>query len=218
MVDKRTEQIKELLPVYFIMGSTNCNGRDPVRVLEEAIAGGITLFQFREKGESALTGKEKVRLAERLKKICQENHIPFIVNDDLDLAIELDAHGIHVGQDDLEADIVREKFSNKILGVSAHTIEEAEQAIKDGADYLGLGPIYPTNSKDDAREVAGTGIIECFRNHGITIPIVGIGGITPANAEEVIQASADGVAVISAIASSSDVKETAKSFLRATSK
>ncbi|MFC0015204.1 MULTISPECIES: thiamine phosphate synthase [Allobacillus] len=218
MVDKRTEQIKELLPVYFIMGSSNCNGRNPVDVLEEAIAGGITLFQFREKGESALTGKEKVRLAERLQKVCQENHIPFIVNDDFELAIELDADGIHVGQDDLAAVIIREKFSNKILGVSAHTIEEAEQAIKDGADYLGLGPIYPTRSKDDAEEVAGTEIIKRFRDHGITLPIVGIGGISPESAEQVIQAGADGVAVISSIASSSDVEETAKSFLRATSK
>lgn len=159
-----------------------------------------------------------MRLAERLQRVCQENHIPFIVNDDLDLAIELNADGVHVGQDDLEAGIVREKFSNKILGVSTHTIEEAAQAIKDGADYLGLGPIYPTSSKDNAEEVAGTEIIERFRDHGITLPIVGIGGITSENAEQVIQAGADGVAVISAIASSPNVEEAAKSFLRANNK
>jgi thiamine-phosphate pyrophosphorylase len=207
-------EIEELLQLYFIMGSTNCNA-DPVYVLKQAIEGGITLFQYREKGVGSLEGLEKVRLAEKLYRVCKDAGVPFIVNDDVDLAVELDADGIHVGQEDLAADFVREKAANKILGVSAHTIEEAEKAIEDGADYLGLGPIYPTISKDDARTVSGLTIIENFRKNGITIPIVGIGGITAANARDVIQAGANGVSLISAIAAADDVKKASEELKRA---
>jgi thiamine-phosphate pyrophosphorylase len=207
-------EIEELLQLYFIMGSTNCNA-DPVYVLKQAIEGGITLFQYREKGVGSLEGLEKVRLAEKLYRVCKDAGIPFIVNDDVDLAVELDADGIHVGQEDLAANFVREKAANKILGVSAHTIEEAEKAIEDGADYLGLGPIYPTISKDDARTVSGLTIIENFRKNGITIPIVGIGGITAANARDVIQAGANGVSLISAIAAADDVKKASEELKRA---
>jgi thiamine-phosphate pyrophosphorylase len=207
-------EIEELLQLYFIMGSTNCNA-DPVYVLKQAIEGGITLFQYREKGVGSLEGLEKVRLAEKLYRVCKDAGIPFIVNDDVDLAVELDADGIHVGQEDLAANFVREKAANKILGVSAHTIEEAEKAIEDGADYLGLGPIYPTISKDDARTVSGLAIIENFRKNGITIPIVGIGGITAANARDVIQAGANGVSLISAIAAADDVKKASEELKRA---
>jgi thiamine-phosphate pyrophosphorylase len=207
-------EIEELLQLYFIMGSTNCN-TDPVYVLEQAIEGGITLFQYREKGAGSLEGLEKVRLAEKLYKVCKDAGIPFIVNDDVDLAVELDADGVHVGQEDAGANFVREKTANKILGVSTHTIEEAEKAIEDGADYLGLGPIYPTISKDDARAVSGLTIIENFRKNGITIPIVGIGGITASNARDVIQAGANGVSLISAIAAAADVKKASEELKRA---
>lgn len=214
MTTFRQHEIEEILQLYFIMGSTNCK-KDPVYVLEQAIEGGITLFQFREKGEGALEGIEKLRLAERLHKVCSDAGIPFIVNDDVDLAVEMDVDGIHVGQEDLAANFVREKAGDKILGVSAHTLEEAEKAIEDGADYLGLGPIYPTFSKDDARAVSGLSIIENFRKNGITIPIVGIGGINAANARNVIQAGANGVSLISAIAAAEDVKKATEELKRA---
>ncbi|WP_175989437.1 thiamine phosphate synthase [Bacillus sp. Marseille-Q1617] len=214
MTTFRQHEIEEFLQLYFIMGSTNCK-KDPVYVLEQAIQGGITLFQFREKGKGALEGIEKVRLAERLQKVCSEAGIPFIVNDDVDLAVEMDADGIHVGQEDLAANFVRERAGDKILGVSAHSLEEAEKAIEDGADYLGLGPIYPTISKDDARAVSGLSIIENFRKNGITIPIVGIGGINAANARNVIQAGANGVSLISAIAAAEDVKKASEELKRA---
>lgn len=203
------KKIEELLNVYFIMGSANCHGKDPVEVLEEAIEGGITLFQFREKGNGALIGAEKRKLAERLQRVCKESDIPFIVNDDVDLAIDIDADGIHVGQEDEKAHEVRKRIPEKILGVSAHTLSEAKQAIADGADYLGLGPIYPTNSKDDIVKVHGLDIIKSFREHHITTPIVGIGGITTSNAHEVIQAGGNGVSVISAIASAPKIKDAA---------
>jgi thiamine-phosphate pyrophosphorylase len=214
MANARKSSIEDLLQLYFIMGSTNCIA-DPVHVLQQAIEGGITLFQYREKGPGALEGPEKTKLAEKLLRVCKDADIPFIVNDDVDLALELDADGIHVGQEDLAAEFVRKKAVDKIIGVSTHTIEEAEKAIGDGADYLGLGPIYPTISKDDARAVSGLSIIENFRKNGISVPIVGIGGINAKNARAVIQAGANGVSLISAIAAAADVKKAAMDLKRA---
>jgi len=201
-------KMRELLKVYFIMGSVNCK-RKPADVLEEAIAGGITLFQYREKGARALTGEEKWRLGKELQAICQKHHIPFIVNDDVDLAIELDADGVHIGQEDEPADLVRKKIGDKILGVSAHTFEEAERAIAQGADYIGVGPIFSTKTKEDAKKAQGPQIISSMRNQDIAIPIVGIGGINSENAGQVVANGADGVAVISAISYADDVKKSA---------
>lgn len=206
MITTGKSKIKEMLSLYFIMGSTNCK-QDPVYVLEQAIAGGITLFQYREKGIGALHGMEKVRLAEKLQQVCKDAGIPFIVNDDLDLAIALDADGVHVGQEDEAASYVRQRIGNKILGVSTHSLTEAHHAIAHGADYLGLGAIYTTYSKDDIVKIHGTDIIRSFREANITIPIVGIGGITSSNAKEIIEAGANGVAVISAIAGADNVKQ-----------
>ncbi|EDL66506.1 thiamine phosphate synthase [Bacillus sp. SG-1] len=194
-----SQQIKELLKVYFIMGSANCL-QHPEEVLRGAIKGDITLFQFREKGNGCLQGEDKLQLAKRLQSICQENQIPFIVNDDIELAVELDADGVHIGQEDEPAEDVRRKIGNKkILGVSAHTLEEAEHAIAAGADYLGIGPIYPTLTKEDAKAVQGLTFIQELRESGIVIPLVGIGGITAENAAPIIGAGADGVSVITAI-------------------
>jgi thiamine-phosphate pyrophosphorylase len=202
--------LREALKVYFIMGSPNCLKR-PDEVLKEAIAGGITLFQFREKGKDALTESEKYRLARQLQSICKENQVPFIVNDDIELAIELDADGVHIGQEDEPVKVVRSRIGdNKILGVSVHTPEEAEVALNEGADYFGIGPIYPTSTKDDAKPVRGTELIEILREQGCTIPIVGIGGITSENAAEVIKAGADGVSVITAISLADSPYEAAK--------
>jgi thiamine-phosphate pyrophosphorylase len=201
------EKIKDLLKVYFILGSTNCT-KNPVQVLEEAIAGGITIFQFREKGNGALNGTEKYELALNLQRICKAASIPFIVNDDVDLALELDADGIHIGQEDEPVENIREKIGNKILGVSAHTIEEARKAVEYGADYLGIGPIFSTKTKEDAKEVQGTSLIEKLRKSGFDIPLVGIGGITVSNAHSVIQAGADGVSVITAISLAKEITKT----------
>ncbi|WP_026575297.1 thiamine phosphate synthase [Bacillus sp. UNC438CL73TsuS30] len=203
------ESIQAALKVYFIMGSNNCN-KDPETVLEEAIAGGITLFQFREKGKGALDGAAKYDLARRLQQICRMNKIPFIVNDDVGLALELDADGIHIGQDDEPVETIRERIGNKILGVSTHTLEEAEVAVRCGADYLGIGPIFPTSTKEDAKAVQGTSLIDKLRGNGIMIPLVGIGGINASNASMVLKAGADGVSVITSISKAADVTESAR--------
>ncbi|WP_018663606.1 thiamine phosphate synthase [Heyndrickxia acidiproducens] len=198
------EDLRKALKLYFIMGSNNCQAR-PQEVLEEAIKGGITIFQFREKGTGALKDRKKQELAEELQFICQKHDVPFIVDDDVDLALILGADGVHIGQDDEPVEAVRSKIGDKIIGVSAYTFEEAEQAVRGGADYIGAGPIFPTQSKEDAKKAQGTQMIKKMRNNGIQIPIVGIGGINLENAAGVIAAGADGISVISAIASAENV-------------
>ncbi|PDY55340.1 thiamine phosphate synthase [Bacillus toyonensis] len=209
MMRIETKKMSNLLQVYFIMGSNNCT-KDPLAILKEALDGGVTLFQFREKGEGALTGEDRVRFAKKLQALCKEYGVPFIVNDDVELAIELDADGVHVGQDDEGITSVREKMGNKIIGVSTHTIEEAKWAIENGADYLGVGPIFPTSTKKDTKAVQGTKGLAHFREQGITVPIVGIGGITIENTATVIEAGADGVSVISAISLADSAYESTK--------
>jgi thiamine-phosphate pyrophosphorylase len=205
------ESLRDSLKVYFIMGSTNCK-ENPAQVLREAIEGGITLFQFREKGTGALTGDKKVELAKELQQICREHQLPFIVNDDIDLAIALNADGIHIGQEDEPVEDVRKKICGKIIGVSVHSYEEAMVAAAGGADYFGIGPVFPTKTKEDAKPSNGTKLIEELRERGFSIPIVGIGGITAENAGTVIQAGADGVSVITAISQAPSVTETAKAL------
>ncbi|MBW4083350.1 thiamine phosphate synthase [Paenibacillus sp. S150] len=207
-------KMRRLLKLYFIMGSVNCR-KSPLDTLAEAIDGGITLFQFREKGIASFTGLAYMELAQQLQRRCREHQVPFIVNDDIELAAALDADGVHVGQDDAPARSIRQRLgAHKIIGVSAHTPEEAKQAIADGADYLGVGPVYTTSSKDDAEAVQGTAVIEELRRIGLTIPLVGIGGINANNAAPVIRAGADGISVISAIAGAADIRGAAREFLR----
>ncbi|RFU70050.1 thiamine phosphate synthase [Peribacillus saganii] len=200
------ENLKDALKVYFIMGSVNCTIH-PTEVLRQAIAGGITMFQFREKGKGALIGDEKYKLAKELQWICRDNQIPFLVNDDIELAMALDADGVHIGQEDEPAEYVRKQIGDKILGISVHSYEEATAAIQSGADYFGIGPIFLTETKEDAKPVQGTTVIQEFRANGITMPIVGIGGITPENAAIVISAGADGVSVITAISKAASIPD-----------
>ena len=206
------DAIKEALKVYFIMGSPNCKD-NPAQVLQEAIEGGITLFQFREKGIGALTDDKKVELAKELQQICRDQRIPFIINDDIELAIALNADGVHIGQDDEPIEEVKKKIgSDKIIGVSVHSYDEAMTALEGRADYFGIGPVFPTSTKEDAKPSNGTKLIEELRARGVTIPIVGIGGITAKTARSVIQAGADGVSVITAISHADSVTEAAKAL------
>ncbi|MCM3617027.1 thiamine phosphate synthase [Sutcliffiella horikoshii] len=206
---------REELNLYFVMGSSDCNGRDPSGVLQEAINGGITLFQFREKGHDAKVGAEKKELALELKKICKRHDIRFIVNDDIDLAVEIGADGVHIGQEDTAFPVAKEKLiSRMIIGVSCHTVEEAEAAVNHGADYIGVGPMYFTTTKKDIREVKGPEVVRQIRNAGMTIPIVGIGGISVENTGEILESGADGVAVISAITKAGSPFAAASEFSR----
>lgn len=205
------KEMKAYLSVYFIMGSNN-TAADPLEVIEKALKGGATLFQFREKGTDALVGEDKLELAARVQKLCRLYKVPFIINDDVDLALQLEADGVHIGQEDASARSVREKIGDKIMGVSAHTIDEVRQAIDDGADYVGVGPVYPTETKKDTRAVMGVNLIKQIRMKNLDIPVVGIGGITIENTLPVIQAGADGVSMISAISKAADPEQAARQF------
>lgn len=209
------DRMRKLLRAYLVLGSTNCRDH-PLRVLEEALTGGITLVQFREKGPGALTGEPLRALAVQLQAACRRRGVPFLVNDDVELALEIGADGVHVGQEDEAAARVRARIGGRILGVSAHTFAEAEAAVRHGADYLGIGPIYPTASKADAKAPQGPGLIRELLARGITSPLVGIGGITTETAGEVIRAGADGVAVISAVTQATDVQDSAARLYAAT--
>lgn len=192
-------KLKDLLRLYLVMGSTNCMENDSLTVLDAALKGGVSLFQYREKGTGAKSGQEKIVHGQELMNRCRSYGVPFVVNDDVELALTLDADGLHIGQEDGPISIIREKFAGKLLGVSVHNVQEAEEAEKCGADYLGVGPMYFTSTKTDLHEVKGPDIIKEIRAAGITLPIVGIGGIDKERVASVVEAGADGVAVISAI-------------------
>lgn len=214
----RQAAVQRALSLYFIMGTTNIAGgeKEAIAVLEAALAGGISCFQLREKGPGALSGSALQAFAVQCRSLCRSYGVPFIVNDDAELAMAADADGVHIGQNDGTAEDVRRRIgSGKWLGISAHSKEEARLAFAAGADYIGTGPIYPTATKKDAEPVKGTVLIEDIRSALPSFPIVGIGGVTAENCSAVIAAGADGVAVISAIASADYPAEAAKTFLAA---
>ncbi|MEK3854501.1 thiamine phosphate synthase [Cytobacillus sp. FSL H8-0458] len=209
-----TKQMRDWLKVYFIMGSVNCH-QNPEDILRSAIKGGISLFQFREKGAGCLHGHEKETLAKELQAICKESNVPFIVNDDIELALSLNADGVHIGQEDEPADVVRRKIGGKILGVSVHNMTEAKEAIRQGADYLGIGPIYPTSTKKDAKAVQGLTFLKELRAADIQIPVVGIGGINAKNTPPIMDAGAEGVSVITAISQADSPEQSARELKEA---
>ena len=198
--------IQYALRKYFIMGSQNCN-QNPVAVLESAAKAGITAFQFREKGHSSLTGHAKLELGKRLRAICRNYHIPFFVNDDVELVDLLDADGIHVGQDDHSVKELRKYFPNKVIGLSVSTPEELVNSPIKLVDYIGAGPVFPTTSKADAKTSVGLEWIEELRTQFPNLPIVGIGGINTKNARSVLAAGADGISFISAITEAENIEE-----------
>lgn len=198
--------MKSSLSVYFIMGSQNAS--KPLATLERALEAGISCFQLREKGPHTLTGDAYVAFAHACQQLCHTYDVPFIVNDDVALALALDADGIHVGQDDLSIQSFRAQAPHKIIGVSVHNEAQLHEAVRHGADYVGIGPIYPTTSKRDAESPAGHHFLKQARALYPHLPIVGIGGINEQNAQAVRASGADGIAVISAICNSRDMPRT----------
>lgn len=192
------------LDKYFILGTVNCNEKQPLEIIEAALKAGVTMFQLREKGEGALQGESYIRFAKECQHLCRQYQVPFIVNDDVELALTLDADGIHVGQEDLAIKEFRKMSPGKIIGVSVHTLMELNEAIINGADYVGIGPIFTTKSKADAIQSSLVFLVEA-RNAQPTFPMVAIGGITIQNSHLVRQTGANGVAVISEIAESKDI-------------
>ena len=204
---------KELLKLYFICGTTTCLGKDLYTVVEDALKGGITLFQFREKGEGALEGSEKVELAIKLQDFCKKYNVPFIVNDDIELALEIDADGVHVGQDDLGVDEIRKLMPNKIIGLSIGNEEELKQSKVEYVDYVGVGPVYVTQSKDDAGGAIGYEGLELMRRFLPQMPLVAIGGIQTQHIKDVMKTNVDGVSIISAISYSDNIEKTVREMI-----
>ena len=204
---------KELLKLYFICGTTTCLGKDLYTVVEDSLKGGITLFQFREKGKGALEGKEKLKLAVKIQDLCKKYNVPFIVNDDIELALEIDADGVHVGQDDLGVDEIRKLMPNKIIGLSIGNEEEFKQSKVEYVDYVGVGPVYVTQSKDDAGGAIGYEGLELMRRFLPQMPLVAIGGIQTQHIKDVMKTNVDGVSIISAISYSDNIEKTVREMI-----
>lgn len=197
---------KEELLLYAVTDRSWLHGRTLKEQVKEALDGGVTFLQLREKQiDSELFLQE----AQELKELCKQYQVPFVINDDVELALKVDADGVHVGQSDMEAGDVRKKLGkDKIIGVSAQTVEQAVMAEKHGADYLGVGAIFPTSSKDDAQEVDYETLKAICQ--AVQIPVIAIGGINTQNVDRLKGSGICGVAVISAIFAQEDIKEAAK--------
>lgn len=179
--------------------------------VEQAIKGGVTIVQLREKDCSS---KEFYRLAVNVKKITDKYQVPLIINDRVDIALAVGAAGVHVGQSDLPAKVVRKIIGDdKIVGVSTSNLEEAVKAAKDGADYLGVGAMYATNTKTDAKAVTMDELMKIREN--VDIPIVVIGGINRNTLPNFKNKGIDGLAVISAIVAKEDVEGAAREMYNA---
>jgi thiamine-phosphate pyrophosphorylase len=198
--------------VYLITDRRIAGGRPILEIVRAAIAGGATVVQLREKEAST---REMIELGRALLAITRAAGVPLIVNDRVDVALAIEADGVHVGQEDMPAALTRRLIGpHRILGVSAATVAEAEQAVRDGADYLGVGDVYGTPSKPDAGPPIGLeGLAAIAR--AVAIPVVAIGGITPENAAATIDAGAVGVAVISAIVGAPDPAAAARRLRQA---
>lgn len=194
--------------LYLVTDRNILKNRDLKDEVENAIKGGVTLVQLREK---ECGGKDFLKYAVEVKEITDKYDIPLIINDRVDIALAIDAAGVHVGQNDIPAKVVRELIGkSKVLGISASNLEEAKKAVEDGADYLGVGAIYSTSTKKDAKNVK-LNMLKEIRNN-IKIPIVAIGGIDKNNAKEVIECNIDGIAVVSAILSENNIELAAKNL------
>ena len=197
--DKRLDE-KDLL-LYAVTDRHWLNGRTLYEVVKESLDGGATFIQLREK---ELDNEHFLEEAKELKKLCAEYKVPFVINDNVDIAIQMDADGVHVGQSDMEAGDVRAKLGpDKIIGVSAQTVEQAILAEKRGADYLGVGAVFPTGSKDDADDVSHETLKAIC--DAVSIPVIAIGGITVDNTPELAGTGICGIAVISAIYAAEDI-------------
>jgi len=195
---------KDLL-LYAVTDRSWLGGDTLASAVEKALKGGATIVQLREK---ELEYGRFLEEAGEIKELCKKYGVPFIINDNVDIALAVDADGVHVGQKDMEAGDARRLIgSERILGVSVQTVEQAILAEKRGADYLGVGAVFPTGSKADAEHVSRETLKEICR--AVSIPVVAIGGINRDNILELSGTGICGIAVISAIFASPDIEKAA---------
>jgi len=196
------------LSLYAILDPRFLRGRDLVEVARALVRGGATCLQLRDKEASSRDLYEEARL---LKASLRSLGILFIVNDRLDIVLAVDADGVHLGEEDIPISEARRILGKgKILGASADTVEAATRAAREGADYIGFGAIFPTETKQDA-QVSGLALLSRVKQ-AVSIPVVAIGGIKRTNALEVLRAGADGLAIISDLLEAEDVETRAREF------
>ncbi|GIV09743.1 MAG: thiamine-phosphate synthase [Fimbriimonadales bacterium] len=190
---------------------TDSDRRDPIETAQRVLEGGARILQLRDKHA---TTRQLVRWGQELRALTRRYEALLILNDRLDVALAVEADGVHLGQDDLPATQARKLAGEKfIIGVSAETVEEARHAEADGANYLGVGPMFATATKPDAGEPVGPERLRAIKQ-AVSIPVFGIGGITLENAHAVLDAGADGICVISAILAAPNPKVVTQQFLR----
>ena len=204
--DRHTNCRKEDLLLYAVTDRSWLNGETLYAQVEKALKGGVTFVQLREK---ALDEQAFLEEAKEIQKLCEQYHVPFVINDNVEIAAQIGADGVHVGQSDMEAGDVREKLGpDRIIGVSAQTVEQAVRAQERGADYLGVGAVFPTGSKADAVEVSHETVRAIME--AVDIPVIAIGGITKDNVSELSGTGICGIAVISAIFAQEDIEGAAR--------
>ncbi len=205
----RQDKLKRISGLYVVIDTQALKERQHIEVASQAIRGGARVIQLRDKVQS----KERVlTIAQQLRTLCTEQNVLFIMNDYLDVALAVDADGLHVGQDDLPVQVARRLLPlDKILGCSVATVEQAITAQSERADYIAVGSIYPTPSKE-AVTVVGLEMLRQVKQ-AVSLPLVAIGGITKDNAAEVIAAGADSVAVISAVLGAESPEEASRQIV-----
>jgi thiamine-phosphate pyrophosphorylase len=206
------KELAEKLLLYAVTDRHWLGERTLYEVVRDSLDGGVTFLQLREKNLDEDSFYEE---AVRLQAMAREYKVPFVINDNVEIAVRMNADGVHVGQDDMEAGNVRALIGpDKILGVSAQTVEQAVLAEQQGADYLGVGAVFPTGSKDDAIDVP----FETLKAicEAVSIPVVAIGGITKENTPKLAGSGICGIAVISAIYAQKDIREAASALKKVT--
>ncbi len=205
----RQDKIKHIPGLYAIIDTQALKRRSHLEVASQIIRGGARTIQLRDK---LLSKKELLPITQQLRELCAEHNVLFIVNDYLDIALAADADGLHLGQNDLPTKVARKLLPiDKILGCSTTTVDQAVTAESEGADYIAVGSIYPTTSKETAKVIGLDGLRQI--RQAVSLPLVAIGGITQDNAAEVIAAGASSVAVISAILQAESPEEAARQIV-----
>lgn len=205
------EEIKNSMLLYAVTDRAWLKGNeDLTSVCKSVLENGATFLQIREKDLDEETFEQEAAV---LKKLCEVYHIPFVVNDSVEIALHIDADGVHVGQSDIKGRDIRSMIGNeKILGISAGTVEEAVSAEKAGADYIGVGAVFDTSTKKNARNLTVENLKEI--SESVSIPVVAIGGITASNIMELSNSGVDGIAVVSAIFAAENPGEATAKLLK----
>ncbi|TKB12349.1 thiamine phosphate synthase [Desulforhopalus sp. IMCC35007] len=208
MLDKKVSPKRPLQEgIYGITAECFSKGRSNLQVVEEMIRGGVTTVQYREKKHKKHVGEMLVE-CQQIRELTRKHGVTFIINDHVDLALLVDADGVHVGQEDLPVAAVRQLIGDdKIIGLSTHSPEQARQAVTAGADYIGVGPIFTTNTKEDVCDAVGLEYLEYVAAQS-PLPFVAIGGIKEHNMEDVVDRGAKTICLVTEIVASDDIYST----------